>query len=65
MRDEIADKMGSPFSVESCHISIEGSDVVAHVWRSLYDTARQYYESLDVYGTKKAFEWAVVEGDLM
>ncbi len=25
----------------------------AHIWRFLYDTARQYRESFDVYGTKK------------
>ena len=36
---------------------------MAHIWRFLYDTARQYRESFDVYGTKKSFEWALVEGE--
>ena len=35
----------------------------AHIWRFLYDTARQYRESFDVYGTKKSFEWSLVEGE--
>ena len=45
----------------SCHIKIKDSDVAAHIWRFLYDVARQYRESFDVYGTKKSFEWTLVE----
>ena len=45
----------------SCHIKIKDSDVTAHIWRFLYDVARQYRESFDVYGTKKSFEWTLVE----
>lgn len=63
VRDDIARKSGNRFAVESCHIQIAGSDVAAHIWRFLYDTARQYRESFDVYGTKKSFEWALVEGE--
>jgi predicted dehydrogenase len=62
VRDDIRAKSGNPFAVESCHIKIKDSDVVAHIWRFLYDTARQYRESFDVYGTKKSFEWTLVEG---
>ena len=29
--------------------------------RSLFDTARQYRESIDVYGTKKSVEWPLIE----
>ena len=47
----------------SCHIKIKDSDVAAHIWRFLYDTARQYRESFDVYGTKKSFEWTLVEDE--
>ncbi|MFN7291229.1 MAG: gfo/Idh/MocA family oxidoreductase, partial [Pirellula sp.] len=43
-------------------IKIKDSDVAAHIWRFLFDTARQYRESFDVYGTKKSFEWSLVEG---
>ncbi len=49
--------------MESCHIKIRDSDVVGHVWRCLFDTARQYRESFDVYGSKKSFEWALIEGE--
>ena len=39
------------------------SDVCAEVTRSLFDTARQYRESFDVYGSKKSFEWQQVENE--
>ncbi len=62
VRDDIAEKSGNKFAVESCQIKIADSDVAAHIWRFLYDTARQYRESFDVYGTKKSFEWTLTEG---
>ena len=60
---ELAEKSGCSSAVQSCHIKVEGSDLAAHIWRSLFDTARQYRESFDVYGTKKSFEWSLVEGE--
>ncbi|MBX3425530.1 MAG: Gfo/Idh/MocA family oxidoreductase [Pirellulales bacterium] len=63
VRDDIREKSGNPFAVQSCHIRLADSDVAAHVWRFLYDTARQYRESFDVYGSKKSFEWTLVEGE--
>ena len=36
-------------------------DVAARIHRSLFDTARQYRESIDVYGSKKSVEWPLVE----
>ncbi len=56
-------KHNSPFAVESCHVKFKDSDVTAHVHRSLFDTARQYRESFDVYGSKRSFEWPLVEGE--
>jgi predicted dehydrogenase len=61
VRDDIQKKSGNKFAVESCHIKIKDSDVACHIWRFLYDTARQYRESFDVYGTKRSFEWTLVE----
>lgn len=61
VREDIQKKSGNKFAVESCHIKIKDSDVACHIWRFLYDTARQYRESIDVYGTKKSFEWSLVE----
>ena len=63
VRDDIAQKSGNKFAVESCHIKIQDSDIGAHIWRFLYDTARQYRESFDVYGTKKSFEWTLIENE--
>ena len=63
IREDLAKKSGNKFAVESCHIKIKDSDIAAHIWRFLFDTARQYRESFDVYGTKKSFEWSLVEGE--
>ncbi|MCA9127069.1 MAG: Gfo/Idh/MocA family oxidoreductase [Planctomycetales bacterium] len=63
VRDDIAAKSGNKFAVESCHIKIKDSDLTAHIWRFLYDVARQYRESFDVYGTKRSFEWTLIENE--
>ena len=63
VRDDIAKKSGNKFAVESCHIKLKDSDVTAHIWRFLYYVARQYRESFDVYGTKKSFEWTLIENE--
>lgn len=63
VRDAVAEKSGNRFAVESCHIKIKDSDLSAHVWRFLYDVARQYRESIDVYGSKKSFEWTLAESE--
>ena len=63
VREDIREKSGNKFAVESCHIQLKDSDVAAHIWRFLYDTARQYRESFDVYGTKKSFEWTLIENE--
>lgn len=63
VRADIAEKSGNRFAVESCHIKIKDTDLTAHIWRSLFDVARQYRESFDVYGTKKSFEWTLVENE--
>ena len=63
VREDIAQKSGNKYAVETCHIKIKDSDIAAHIWRFLFDTARQYRESFDVYGTKKSFEWSLVENE--
>src|SRR5919107_4946944 len=54
-------KYGGPFAIETATFRLRGSDVCAEVTRSLFNTARQYRESFDVYGSKKSFEWQQVE----
>src|SRR5678815_1234437 len=62
-REELISKYGNPFAIETATFKIRDSDVVAEVTRSLYDTARQYRESFDAYGSKQSFEWQQVEGE--
>lgn len=63
IRDELIPKYGSPFAIETATFKVKGTDVVAEVTRSLFDTARQYRESFDVMGSKKSFEWQLVENE--
>jgi predicted dehydrogenase len=63
IREELIKKYNSPFALESATFTIKGSDVVAEVTRSLFDTARQYRESFDATGSKNSFEWQQVEGE--
>ena len=61
IRPELAKIHNSPFAVESAHIKFRDADLSAYVYRSLFDVARQYRESFEVYGSKKSFEWALIE----
>src|SRR5215211_295502 len=61
IRKELIKKYGSPFAVETAHVKFKDSDLTARIIRSLFDTARQYRESIDVYGSKKSFEWTLIE----
>jgi predicted dehydrogenase len=56
-------KYGSPFAIETATVKLRDSDVCAEVTRSLFNTARQYRESFDVYGSKRSFEWQQVENE--
>jgi predicted dehydrogenase len=61
IRKELVEKYNSPFAVESTHIKFKDSDVAARIYRSLFDVARQYRESIDVYGSKATIEWPLIE----
>ena len=63
IRDELVARYGSPFAVETAHIKLKDSDLCARVYRSLFDAARQYRESFDVFGTKMSLEWPLIEGE--
>lgn len=62
IREDLIGHYNSTFAVETAHIKFKNSDLSAHVYRSLFDTARQYRESFEVYGSKKAVEWPLIEG---
>ena len=61
IRKDLIKNYASPFAVETAHIKFKDSDVSARIIRSLFDTARQYRESIDVYGSKASVEWPLVE----
>jgi len=61
INEALISKYNSPFAIETCHIKFHQSDLAAKVTRSLFNTARQYRESFDVYGSKKSFEWTLIE----
>ncbi len=62
IREDLIDHYNSPFAVETTHIKFRDSDLSAQVYRSLFDVARQYRESFEVYGSKKSVEWPLIEG---
>lgn len=63
IRAELQKHYNSPFAVETAHIKFRNSDLSAQVYRSLFDVARQYRESFEVYGSKRTVEWPLVEGE--
>jgi predicted dehydrogenase len=63
IEDKLIAKYGSPFAVESALFKVRNQQLAFEVTRSLFETARQYIESLDVYGDKTAFEWTLIENE--
>ena len=58
---QLTAKYHSPFAVETATFTMRDSDLCAEVTRSLFETARQYIESFDVYGEKVSYEWPRIE----
>lgn len=63
IREELIKKYDSPFAVETTHIRFKDSDLSARIYRSLFDVARQYRESIDVYGSEASVEWPLIENE--
>lgn len=63
LSEDLARRYGSPFAVETATFTLKNSDVIAEATRSLFDVARQYRESYDVYGTKMSFEWEQLQDE--
>ncbi len=61
--DRLIAKYGSPFAVESALFKVRAQQISFEVTRSLFETARQYVESFDVYGDKMSFEWTQIENE--
>jgi hypothetical protein len=56
-------RYGSPFAVETALFKVRNQQLAFEVTRSLFETARQYRESFDVYGDNVAFEWSQSEDE--
>ncbi|WP_236977235.1 Gfo/Idh/MocA family protein [Membranihabitans maritimus] len=63
IREELHSYYNSPFAVETTHVKFKDSDLTGYVYRSLFDVARQYRESFEVYGSKQSVEWPLIEHD--
>lgn len=61
--DRLIAKYGSPFAVESALFKVRAQQLSFEVTRSLFETARQYIESFDVYADNVSFEWTRVENE--
>jgi predicted dehydrogenase len=61
INEKLASKYGSPFAVETATFDMVDSELCAEVTRSLFETARQYIESFDVYCDKVSYEWPRIE----
>jgi predicted dehydrogenase len=61
MRGELHEPYGNPFPVETAIFKLAGTEACMEVTRSLFQTARDYTESFNVYGEKATFEWQQLE----
>ncbi|WP_424769310.1 Gfo/Idh/MocA family protein [Paenibacillus sp. sgz302251] len=63
MRDELVQKYGNPYPIETAIYQLEDSDVAVELTRTMFHTARAYSESFNVYGEKATFEWQQMEDE--
>jgi predicted dehydrogenase len=63
MGEELRERYGNPYPVETAIFQLEGTPVAAEVTRTLFHTARDYTESFSVYGEHRSFEWQQIEAD--
>jgi predicted dehydrogenase len=64
MRPELFTQYQNPFPVESMLMELDSPQpLAAEITRSLFQTARGYSESFNVYGEQAVFEWEQVEGE--
>jgi len=62
MRSELVENYGNPFPAETAHFRF-ANGMAAEATRTLFETAREYKEGLEVYASKKSFEWGFTDGD--
>jgi predicted dehydrogenase len=64
MRSELHQQYNNPFPVETAIYELDHeTPLAAEVTRFLFQTARSYVESFNVYGENGSFEWEQIEGE--
>ena len=63
MREDLRRRYGNPYPVETAIFKLDIPGIAAEVTRSLFQTARAYTESFNVYGENKTFEWQQIESE--
>lgn len=63
MTPELQEAYGNPFPIETAIFQLAESHAAMEVTRSHFQTARAYQESFHVYGDRRGFEWAQLEGE--
>ena len=62
MDEKMYHRYNNPFPVECAIFEFENG-MKAEATRTLFETARAYKEGLNIYGSKKSFEWGFHDGD--
>jgi predicted dehydrogenase len=62
MRNELHKQYGNPFPIETMQIEF-ADGLKGEAIRSLFETAHDYTEQFNVYGSKKTFEWQQIESE--
>ena len=63
LRPDIQQPGGNIFPLQTALFQLAGTDVVAEVTHSWFQTARAYTESFSVYGARRGFEWQQLEDE--
>jgi predicted dehydrogenase len=61
MREELIEQYGNPHPIETAIFQLDQGSLSAEVTRSLFQTARGYMESFNIYGEKATLEWQMEE----
>lgn len=62
MAEELVQRYGNPYPVETAIFEFENG-LKAEATRTLFETARMYQEGMNVFGSKKSFEWGFTDSD--
>ena len=63
MREELYSQYANPYPIETAIFQLDKPHLAMEVSRSLFNTARGYTESFNVYGERMAFEWPQIESE--